>query len=81
MWQNQRTNRFKQRFAVLVIGVILLSGCAAMVSECPPLAQYSGAFNQQLVVEVEGLAANSPIVRALADYMTLRDMVRACRRS
>ena len=79
MWQNRRINKFKPRLLALGISAILLTGCAGTVSECPPLVQYSIEFNQQLADEVDTLISESTILRAVADYMTLRDMIRACR--
>lgn len=72
-------------FAVLMrlIGlasVVALSGCSGIApldNTCPPLVSYDEPFQRQLATEME--EAGSAIWQVVADYLALRDMMRACR--
>ena len=68
---------------MLLAGVMIsLTGCAAAVSNlsvCPPLKDYSRAFNDRLADEVGVMPRDSATVEAVGDYMWLRDQIRACR--
>jgi hypothetical protein len=64
-----------------------LSGCATRVSSpdleiyCPPIITYSDNFNEKLLGELQASSGNGDaIVRALNDYIALRDKVKLCYR-
>lgn len=68
-----------------MIGTILLSGCATTVYKtvvepyCPPIKNYSEAFNNRLADEIENLPPDSrAIEEAISNYAVLRDKLRAC---
>jgi hypothetical protein len=70
---------------ILMTGLVLLTGCAGTVYRtkleiyCPPMAQYSPEYNQKLADEIDSLPAESTALEtAIADYVTLRDRIRAC---
>jgi hypothetical protein len=66
--------------AGLIVIAAILAGCCGMpVAECPALTLYDGAFNAQLADEVDILPETSALLRAVRDYISLRDQVRACR--
>lgn len=65
--------------------MISLSGCAERVYEtrlevfCPSLIEYSRQFNLELADEIQRLSPwNQRIPEAFADYVELRDQIRAC---
>lgn len=64
----------------LVLFALLLAGCATGpdVSVCPSLREYTQAENQKLHDELEKLPPGAFTIDVIADYMTLRDQVRAC---
>lgn len=71
--------------ALLVIGAFglvlwLLCGCATDVNPgpCPPLKGYTPEQNQKLADEIDALPGDAITIDIIADYMTLRDQVRAC---
>jgi hypothetical protein len=64
---------------------LLLTGCAGTVYRtkldvyCPPIAQYSAEWNEQLATELDTLPEDySTIPMAITDYAKLRDRVRQC---
>lgn len=64
-----------------------LTGCATRVSSpdleiyCPPIITYSDDFNNQLLSELQAYSDNSDaLVRALNDYIALRDKIKLCYR-
>ena len=69
----------------LVIGMMLLSGCANTVYKtevevyCPSIKIYSEAFNNRLADEIEDLPTDSQAIgEAISNYIVLRDKIRAC---
>ena len=75
----------KLKVISLLIGAILLSGCATTVYKtvvepyCPPIKNYSEAFNHRLADEIENLPPDSrAIEEAISNYVVLRDKLRAC---
>ena len=69
--------------ALLVTVTTLCAGCAtgAGSDACDliPLRVYDAGFNQRLAGEVETADAGAAWPEAVADYIALRDAVRACR--
>jgi hypothetical protein len=64
---------------VVALVLMSLSGCAGGTpSICPPLKEYSKAENQRLLAELEQLPPGAYTIDVIADYMLLRDQVRAC---
>lgn len=77
-WQSMKT-------PILVIVSLLLSGCAGTVYRtkldvyCPPIAQYSKEWNEELATELDTLPQDyTTIPMAITDYVKLRDRIRAC---
>ena len=60
---------------------MLLSGCATKAPRlgcyCPSIETYPKAFNSQLANELGNLKDGMATVRAMADYIALRDEIRA----
>ena len=63
----------------------LLTGCVSTVYKtelevyCPPIKQYSEAFNNRLADEIENLPQDSEAIEeAISNYIVLRDKLRAC---
>jgi hypothetical protein len=49
---------------------------------CPPLKQYTEAFNRQLSEEIVELKpSQEAIVTVISDYVALRDQIRACEKA
>jgi hypothetical protein len=74
----------KSLAVVLSTATIWCAGCATAgfdgAGVCPPLKQYSREEALRLAAEIERLDGAPMIVTALADYVVLRDQVRACRK-
>jgi hypothetical protein len=75
----------KLKVSALAIVTSLLSGCASTVYKtqlevyCPPIKEYSVEFGLDLADELESLPeGKSNIVTVIADYVALRDVIRAC---
>lgn len=71
--------------AALVIVTLLLSACATagfdtVPGVCPPVVEYSSAEQTRVAEEVAALPQGALIVGWLADYVVLREQVRACAR-
>ena len=75
-----------RRLAVLVIAMISLTGCATVASKprvttvCPPVVEYSRAFQARAADELDLLPEGSEIAEMLADYSVMRDQARVCQR-
>lgn len=75
-----------RRLAALAIVAISLTGCATGGSEpriatvCPPVVEYSRAFQARLADEILHLPPGAALERAMLDYAKLRDQAQACRR-
>jgi len=63
-----------------LIGLILSSGCAS-AGDCDLLSlkAYSPGFNMELSVEAAAAPEGAAWPQAIADYVKLRDDVKACR--
>ena len=73
-------SNFGRRLGVLATVASLSSGCGATVSSpCPPLVNYTEDFSRKLAKEIEAMLPGMVTPDVIADYMTLRDQVRACR--
>ncbi|WP_127110270.1 hypothetical protein [Pararhodobacter zhoushanensis] len=74
----------RRPFAVLVIAMSWLTGCATADSEamgfaaCPPIVEYSREFRARAAEELTLLPNGSAIVEMVADYVVLRDQARLC---
>lgn len=68
----------RPRSAALAIVLLLLTGCSAEISDCPPIATYSAEQQRQVAAELVTLPASSAIERLLDDYSVLRDQLRSC---
>ncbi len=68
------------RLICTVLALLVISGCmTAPVAVCPALKERTPEFNQRLLAELEPLPADSATIDAIAELMSLRDQVRACR--
>jgi hypothetical protein len=65
---------------VIALVLMALNGCATggTPSICPPLKEYTKVENQRLLAELEQLPPGAYTIDVIADYMLLRDQVRAC---
>lgn len=76
----------RRRRAVLVLVTIWLSGCATGASDvaslgaCPPVVEYSRAFQEQAAEELALLPEGSAIAEMLSDYAVMREQARVCDR-
>lgn len=66
--------------AVILLTLWMLAGCANTrpPSVCPPVKTYTKEQNEQLARELEALPPGAFTVDVIADYILLRDQVRAC---
>lgn len=80
MWKS-RTNSLRRPLLPLVLGLSLLSSCAGNIASnaCPPLREYSEAFDLKLADEMELLPDDSALVIYAIDHNKLRDEIEACR--
>jgi hypothetical protein len=74
---------WNRRLAVLVIAMILLTGCGAVGSDappsaCPPVVEYSRPEQARVADEVARLPEGALITGWLSDYAVLRDQAKAC---
>ena len=72
----------KLRLAALALTTSLIGGCATGSSsnQCPPIAEYSRAFQIQMADELKAYVPTGAALReAMKDYQNLRDQLRACR--
>lgn len=73
---------WKRRLAVPAIATSLLSGCATVGSDgsgpgaCPPVFQYSRAFQSRAAAELALLPHGSAIGEMLADYAVMLEQAR-----
>lgn len=66
------------RSAAMTLALVL-AGCAPrIVTACPPLVEYSPAFQDRLAGELAALPEGAATLRAVQDYIGLRDQIRAC---
>ena len=77
-WQNMK-------MIASLAAIVLLTGCAGTVYRkslevyCPPMADYSEEYNNKLADELTSLPQDSEAIEtAVADYIHLRDRIRAC---
>lgn len=72
----------KLQAVALLIGTLLLSGCAMVGFEaaapCPPVVEYSAEEQARAAAEVGELAEGAMVVRMLGDYAVMRDQARSC---
>lgn len=72
------------QLAVLAIATSSLTACATVdsaprvVTACPPIVEYSRAFQAQAVDELDLLPKGSAIAGMLSDYAVMREQARAC---
>lgn len=59
-------------------GILFLSACATVISECPIPKDYSAKVQEQAAGELEALPKGSVIGEFIADYGVLRAQARAC---
>lgn len=64
--------------AILLSVSVVMAGCSHL-TDCPPLKSYDQAFSNRLADEVEKLDGHSALFEVVADYMVLREQMRACR--
>lgn len=67
--------------------MLSLSACAETVFRtqlniyCPPIVEYTPAFNERLAQEIEALPRDSiAIGQTISDYAAMRDRARACQK-
>jgi len=72
------------QFAVLVIVMSWLTGCATVGSEmggigtCAPVVEYSREFQARAAEELALQLEGSAIAEMLSDYAVMRDQARSC---
>ena len=74
-----RKSNLRLRLTGLAVVTILLTGCAQVSSECPPIQQYDRATLDRAIEELSLLPDNSAIEELLKDYNVTREQLRACR--
>jgi len=66
----------------LLLATIWLSACARVGSEpgpiCPPVPEYSPAFQARAAEEVEALPEGAALLVMMQDYAVMREQARAC---
>lgn len=66
----------------LVVATMWLSGCAAASFDpgpvCPPVPEYSAAFQAHAAEEVEALPEGAVLLTMMQDYAVMREQARAC---
>lgn len=73
-----------RRLAVLTVAMSWLTGCATVGFEngsaaaCPPVVEYSPAFQARAAEELARLPNGSAVVEMMGDYAVMREQVRAC---
>lgn len=73
-----------RRLAGLAIATSSLTACATAGSErrvvaiCPPVVEYTSAFQSQAAEELSLLSEYSATVRMISDYAVMREQARAC---
>ena len=71
------------RRAALVLATLWLAACARGGSDtgpvCPPVPEYSAAFQARATEEVEALPEGAALVVMMQDYAVMREQARACR--
>jgi len=76
----------RRRRVALGLATIWLSGCATGASDvaslgaCPPVVEYSRAFQEQAAEELALLPEGSAIAEMLSDYAVMREQARVCDR-
>jgi len=62
-----------------LLPLLLLVGCAS-TTVCPPLVTYTPQWTSELILELETLPESDypRLFEGMADYITLREQVRAC---
>lgn len=74
----------RRRRVALVLATIWLSGCATGGSDvggigaCPPVIEYSRAFQARAAEELALLPEGSAIAEMLSDYSVMREQARFC---
>ena len=67
----------------LAIATLWLAACARVGSDpgpvCPPLPEYSAAFQARAAAEVEALPEDAALLVMIQDYAVMREQGRACR--
>jgi hypothetical protein len=62
-----------------VLALCVAAGCSGPTpGPCPPLRLYTQAENERLAAELERLPDDAITVDVVADYMALRDQLKAC---
>lgn len=75
---------WRRRLVVLLVGASWLTGCATAgfeavgVAACPPVVEYSRAFQARAAEELALLPEGSAIAEMLSDYAVMREQARAC---
>ncbi len=65
--------------SAIALAVWAIAGCSAVnPGPCPPLKAYTAEENNRLADELDALPEGSITIDVIADYMVLRDQVRAC---
>jgi len=70
--------RYSVYLAVILFGV-WIAGCETIrAGACPPLKQWTPEQQERLYAELDALPGGAITIDVVADYMTLREQVRAC---
>ena len=63
----------------IVLTIWAIAGCSTVnPGPCPPLKTYTAEENARLADELDKLPPGAFTIDVIADYMVLRDQVRAC---
>lgn len=67
------------RWFLIALAITSAAGCTTVrAGACPPLKEWTPEQQERLYRELETLPDGSVTIDVIADYMTLRDQVRAC---
>ncbi len=65
--------------AAICLVLFVIAGCAPIdAGACPPLKQWTPEQQEQLYNELDAMPGDAITIDVVADYMTLREQVRAC---
>jgi hypothetical protein len=67
------------RWFLIALAFVSAVGCETIrAGACPPLKQWTPEQQERLYAELDALPGGAITIDVVADYMTLREQVRAC---
>lgn len=73
---------FAPRWTLLVLVLTLLTACGTANSNpacvCPPIKEYSRAFQSKLASEISEASKDAAFPEALREFSIVRDLLRKC---